>query len=212
MASPRTLVYSLGVIWYKNSEWTNWTSYVLTNIRFLWTFQELDKLGATLVVGRRTNVRWNSEDFIYHPVNVTLIARQRGRLYDKGADYFFIARNALPWHCIPDFVIARDGYDNFLVATAITNSVSVIDSTATILAVHQTDQEGNLAGGRNRADRRFNKQLIRQFLYYTGHTKLAPYATVITSNESGHTTSIVVVEKRKLKRKKNICYLCNCTR
>ena len=130
---------------------------------------------------------------------MTHVARDRGMLYYKGADYFFIAKNAFPWHSTPDFVIARDGYDNFFVAHAIRNNVSVIDATTTLLAVHQTDIEGNLAGGTNTVDRRFNKKLIGRFKYSRGHTRLAPYVTIVARDESDNTTS-VAVQKRKLKR------------
>jgi len=156
-----------------------------------------------MIVGRRTNVRWDAKDVIYLPINVTRVAWQRGALYSKGADYFFIANNAFPWNRVPDFVIARDGYDNFLVASAIRNNVSVIDATATILAVHQTDLEGNLAGAKVGKDTRFNKQLIGKFRYFKGHTKSAPYETALVNSRSDNIMT-VVVKKRLLERKRRI--------
>ena len=160
----------------------------------------MDVLGQTLIVGRRTNVKWRNNDLLHHPINVTLVARKRGVLFSHGADYFIIAKNAFPWRKIPDFVIARDGYDGFLVASAIKNNVSVVDATATILAVHQTDKEGNFAGGSNARDTLFNKKLMGYYHYTMGHTKAAPYETRIVSKEDN--TMAVVVKKRKLKRRK----------
>ena len=125
-------------------------------------FQKLDELGKALVIGRRTNVPYNNEP-LYHPRDVTETAKQKGRLFVVTAiDYFFVAMNAFPWHLIPDLVIARNGYDNFLVLTAIENNVSVIDATGTLLAVHQTDEEGNFAGRESTLEKYININLLRK--------------------------------------------------
>ena len=156
-----------------------------------------------MIVGRRTNVKWNVKDLIYLPTNVTRVAWQRGALFDRGADYFFIANNAFPWNRVPDFVIARDGYDSFLIASAIINNVSVIDATATIVAVHQTDLEGNLAGANAAKHNQFNKNLMGKFRYYMVDTTLAPYETALI-NKISDNIKTVVVKKRLLDRKQLI--------
>ena len=153
-------------------------------------------LGRTMVTGRRTNVQWLSNETMQLPDNVTLAAKKRGRLFLLEAeDYFFIANNAFPWHRVPsNLVIARPGYDNFFVATAIMNNVSVVDATNTLLAVHMTDREGNLAGSKNR-DMLFNKRLIGKFNYYRGMTSSAQYATLMTKNTTDN-KKYVFVRKR----------------
>ena len=144
-----------------------------------------------MITGRRTNVQWLSNETMQLPDNVTLAAKKRGRLFLLEAeDYFFIAMNAFPWHRVPsDLVIARPGYDNFFVATAIMNNVSVVDATNTLLAVHMTDREGNLAGSKNR-DMLFNKRLIGRFKYHRGMTSSAQYATLIARNNTDNTEYI----------------------
>jgi len=128
-------------------------------------FQKLDELGQTLVVGTRTNVYWDNNECLYFPNDVTTLARQKGKLFVVGGmDYFFVANNKFPWQHIPDLVIARNGYDNFVVVTAIENNVSVIDATSTLLAVHQTDAEGNFAGEHARQRKRVNKLLISKLV------------------------------------------------
>jgi hypothetical protein len=108
-------------------------------------------------------------------------ARTKGRLFISNAqDYFLIAGNRFPWHRIPDIVIGRPAYDNFVVAMAIRDGVSVIDATASILAVHQSDRDGNFAG-HNNSDRNANVAVIgKYFSYRRGFTSRSQYVTMVT--------------------------------
>ena len=150
-------------------------------------------LGRTLVVGRRTNVLLGNDSLLYLPENVTQAARQRGQLFDVNAeDYFFIAYNDFPWHLVADVVVGRPAYDNYLVGLAIQQNVAVVDATATLLAVHQTDQDGNMAGHKNR-DRRFNKIRIgRKFNYSTGLITSAQYVTNVVVDNVNNRTKVTV--------------------
>ena len=91
-------------------------------------------------------------------------------------DYFILAHNQFIWHKVIDIIIGRPAYDNYLVALALKNGLSVIDATETILTVHQTGKEGNKAGFRNR-DANYNYRLLRKFNRKRGHTIYAPYYT-----------------------------------
>jgi len=149
-----------------------------------------------MVIGRRTNVLLGNDSLLYLPENVTKTARQRGQLFTTDAeDYFFIAFNNFPWHLIRDVVIGRPGYDNYLVGMAIKQNVTVVDATATLLAFHQTDKEGNYAGGHMNNDGGFNRIIIGQFKYYTGLTTSAHYVTRYTIDKVCNRT-LVVVERR----------------
>ena len=150
-------------------------------------------LGRTLVVGRRTNVLLGNDSLLYLPENVTQAARQRGQLFDVNAeDYFFIAYNDFPWHLVADVVVGRPAYDNYLVGLAIQQNVAVVDATATLLAVHQTDQDGNMAGHSNR-DPRFNKIRIgRKFNYSTGLITSAQYVTNVVVYDVNNRTKVTV--------------------
>ena len=152
-------------------------------------------LGRTLVTGRRTNVLIGNQSLLYLPDHVTTIARQRGQLFGSSAeDYFFVAFNDFPWHRVADVVIGRVGYDNYLVGLAIQQSVTVVDATSTLLAFHQTDGEGNMAGHRN-DDRAFNFRRIGQFNYRSGFTTAIQYVTRFSKDKADNTAK-VVVEKR----------------
>ena len=61
-----------------------------------------------------------------------------------------------------DVVVGRPAYDNYLVALAIQQNVTVVDATDTLLAVHKTDQDGNVVGHHNK-DKAFNAICIGKF-------------------------------------------------
>jgi len=153
-----------------------------------------------MIVGRRTNVLLsNNSQPLYLPDDVTAAARQRGKLFVPNAeDYFFIALNDFPWHLVADVVVGRPAYDNYLVGLAIQQNVTVVDATRSILAVHQTDRDGDYAGHRH-DDYRFNGIRIGPFLYCTGWTTSAQYVTNVTTNEFHNLTKVTVVKRPKIR-------------
>jgi len=159
--------------------------------------QELPVFGRTLVVGRRTNMFLGNDSLLYLPEYVTIMARQHGRLFKAYAeDYFFLAHNDFPWDLMANVVVGRPGYDNYLVALAIQQNVTVIDATRTILAVHQTDNDGNWAGYEN-ADSGFNRNRIgSKFSYRKGYTTAAQYVTRFVTDRVCNGTN-VIIERRK---------------
>ena len=154
-------------------------------------------LGRTMVVGRRTNVLLdNNTHLLYQPEHVTKLARQRGRLFGADAeDYLFIAFNDFPWHRVPDVVVGRPAYDNFLVGIAIEQRVTVVDATATLLALHQTGSDGDFASRWNKDDD-VNIIRIGGFNYVIGWTTSARYETRFTVDEMSNRNK-VTVERRK---------------
>jgi len=151
-------------------------------------------------------VNWDNTKPLYIPNDVTETARNKGKLFlVKGIDYFFIARNAFPWNRIPDLVIARFGYDNFVVATALANNVSVVDATDTLLAVHQTDMEGNFAGRNNTRHTHINTDIIfnlienepRSYLH-RGYTNSAQYKTIHVGSKLNDTVTVMVIRRTKI--------------
>jgi hypothetical protein len=116
-----------------------------------------------------------------------------GELFSPNAeDYFFIAGNRFPWHQVPDVVVGRPAYDNFLVAIAIREGVSVVDATASVLAVHQSGRDANYAGHLN-SDWGVNaaavKQRYKQFEYQAGTTICSQYMTMVTTHSAAAAAS-----------------------
>ena len=154
-------------------------------------------LGHTLVIGRRTNVFIDNHTRLYLPDHVTAAARQRGPLFRENAeDYFFIAFNDFLWHLVADVVIGRPAYDNYLVGLAIRQNVTVVDATRTILALHQTGSDGNLAGHMNR-DKGFNVAVIGKFNFGSGYSSAAQYETKFSMDKDHNTTQVVVERRRR---------------
>ena len=81
--------------------------------------------GAVLVVGQRADITVQDR-VLYRPESVEKeVSALQGRLHAAcGVDYFAIARNLYPWKLVPDLVIGRPEYDNFLVRLASTHKVS----------------------------------------------------------------------------------------
>lgn len=148
----------------------------------------LGPLRRTLIVGKRTNFILNDRE-IYLPWDVDRLAKAEGRLFISDAQDYFFMTPEFPWTYVPDVVVGRPGYDNFLVATAIRKGVSVVDATRSLVALHQTDQDGNFAGhNRNNSDRDFNLRAIgKRFRYHSGHTTRSQYMTLV-DREDGTVT------------------------
>ena len=140
---------------------------------------KLAALPNQLVIGRRTNVHVDYESLtpIYrHNDLKKLVRAQNTNLFISDAEDYFVMAGAFPWHAVPDLIIGRPGYDNFLVATAITHNVSVIDASRTVLAVHQTGDDGNYAG-RHNADSDYNRLLVANYDRFKGLVSSAHYRT-----------------------------------
>ena len=100
-------------------------------------------------------------------------------------------------------VIARFGYDNFIVATAIKNNVSVVDAIQTLLAVHQTDMEGNFAGKYKTRRKLTNFMIVSKcnkngsrIYLHRGFTTAAQYKTINVVNKSDDTVTVRVVKRK----------------
>jgi len=154
-----------------------------------------------MVIGRRWNVVWENLTSVYLPEHVTAIARQYGRLHTPSAvDYFIIARNEFPWEQLPDVVIARRGYDNYLVMLAIRENVSVVDITNTLIAVHQTDSEAQ-AFGRHHTLKEYNMNVLGKFFWRYGWTSSSQFMTKTVLDRSRNADSIIIVRREATKPK-----------
>lgn len=151
----------------------------------------------SLVIGQRTNLDVKTVD-LYNLYQPTSVERSHGHLFSTDAeDYFFIKKNVYPWHLVPDIAVGRKAYDNFIVAIGIMNNVSVVDATRTMVALHQTDDDGNLAGHRN-PENNINTRAIGRFNYYKGLTSGSPYySKAYKQNNSGIMQSVIGIYHRR---------------
>ncbi|KAH3775064.1 hypothetical protein DPMN_176460 [Dreissena polymorpha] len=114
-----------------------------------------------LLVGCRTNVDNVTLEEGLHWENITRISQSRGKQFTDWAVDFFITSPSFPWNEVPEVVIRRLGYDNWLVYNSRKMKYNVIDATKTILAVHQKTLAGNNEG-RNHSNRDYNFNLLKK--------------------------------------------------
>jgi hypothetical protein len=132
---------------------------------------EFDKL---LVVGKRSNFIVDKETMINQIEELKSLGTQARLFRADAEDYFITKFNGYPWDYIPDFVVGKRGYDNWLVKEAILHGIPVIDATETLLALHQTDQDGNMAGHSSQ-NPHSNVQLAgKGYSFYMGQTVCTP--------------------------------------
>lgn len=102
-----------------------------------------------MIVGRRMDVDWKKHHKTLVNSSKFRFDKHRGNLHPGDAqDYFVVSRNAIDWTTIPDFVIGRIGYDNWLVDYVYhKQGVHLVDATKTIHVIHQSDEEGSQSQG-----------------------------------------------------------------
>lgn len=141
--------------------------------------------GTVLVVGRRTNVLNVKRKTASSFQDLANVSVKNGSLFTPwGLDYF-ITSKTFPWRDMPDVVIGRVGYDNFLVVESNKRKIAVIDATKTLLAVHQTTKKGGNFEGRKKINRDYNINLIAKIYkkvnYAMGTSSAAKYFTKYNS-------------------------------
>ncbi|XP_029644780.1 uncharacterized protein LOC115218909 isoform X2 [Octopus sinensis] len=132
-----------------------------------------------LIVGQRTNVKFTNSTYIVNSYNIRKIAESGILMRGIAIDYFITNRH-FPWNQIFDFVIGRSRYDNWLIAFANSQNMTLIDATESLTAVHQTTSDGNYAGWRH-PNKYCNVAIIKanppKFKMTWGSTVCAPYYT-----------------------------------
>ena len=124
----------------------------------------------------------------WKPRTVTHLANpQYSKLFRHDAfDYFFVTRS-YPFDKVLPLVISRGGFDTYIVAMANIWHLATIEGTNTVLALHQTDQDGNMAHKalpNNEMNMMYNRHILRKFSYKAGRAENAMYGTETTVNGS----------------------------
>ncbi|XP_061169010.1 uncharacterized protein LOC133178290 [Saccostrea echinata] len=142
---------------------------------------------TVLIIGQRTNLPNISMQAAENFDLLRNISKHRGKLFTEWAEDYFITSANYPWMEMPDVVIGRRAYDNFLVIESLKRGFIVIDATKTILAVHHTTKSGNFEN-RKKGNNDYNAVLISKYYrnkiinYTKGLTKCANYNTILLSN------------------------------
>ncbi|XP_069113165.1 uncharacterized protein [Argopecten irradians] len=133
-----------------------------------------------MIIGRRTNVLNVTPEEASSEESVSKTARKRGKLFTDYAEDYFITTADYPWGDIPEVVIGRRAYDNWLVLNARKRKHITIDATQTLLAVHQTTKAGNKEGHHSlhaELNHSLLSRLYKSLNYAAGRTSCAEYYT-----------------------------------
>ncbi|KAL3858784.1 hypothetical protein ACJMK2_009037 [Sinanodonta woodiana] len=113
-----------------------------------------------IVAGRRINIdyklTYNASDWR----NLTILSKKGHLSGPKSSDYFVTTKD-YPWKDMEEIVIGRPRVDIWIIHSSRLNNILVINSTPTILALHQTTETGNLEGA-SKPNNSYNVQLVRQ--------------------------------------------------
>ncbi|KAL3874617.1 hypothetical protein ACJMK2_037604 [Sinanodonta woodiana] len=170
-----------------------WYGYVNADILFTeelidtveYIVKHLNTTNSILLIGQRTNV----EDEVFRDVtsqtDLKYIAKTKGALFTIDAEDFFITNTAFPWENIPDVVVGRVAYDNWLVSHARCSfNSTVVDVTGTVLALHQTTKQGGNHEGSKHTNALYNVKLFKKLSikpnYLAGLTTCAEWRTYKT--------------------------------
>ncbi len=160
----------------------------------------------SLIVGRRRGIKEiniNDTNGEY----VDSIAPRLG-LYAKYAQDYFLFGNGgkFHWDRVPDFVVGRLGYDNWLVVMAQRWNITLIDGTQTIHNLHQEGKDGITSGRvlNKGKSKQLNYVAAGKFNYGGGVTTCAFWRSVHcflpTTNSNGCRISSVCLDRVKHRR------------
>ncbi|XP_069113653.1 uncharacterized protein [Argopecten irradians] len=147
---------------------------------------QIPKGKPMMIIGRRTNVPDVTSAEAVSGDKVQKTAKVRGKIFTVWAEDYFITSANYPWKDIPEVVIGRRAYDNWLVSNARKQKHVTIDATDTLVALHQTTKAGNQEGFK--ADNpEYNHNLLRRMYrhlhYAAGLTSCADYYTRYRDNK-----------------------------
>ncbi len=157
----------------------------------------------SLIVGRRRGIKEiNINDTSAEYVDSIASSL---KLYTKyGQDYFFFGDGGkFHWDRVPDFVVGRLGYDNWLVVMAQRWNITLIDGTNTLHNLHLEGKDGVSSGrvlnkGRSKV---LNYEAAGKFNYGGGVTTCAFWRSVncslVTSNVTERRISSVCLDRVK---------------
>ena len=191
-------------IGYMNADIIFDSNLVLTLRAIKETRDRMELKRRILLVGRRINIEMAISFSNDHPDSFNTSTsidsyvsrlKSRGKLFGNNAeDFFIVTPGTFVWKEIPEFVIGRPGYDNWLVDYMYhrANSSDLIDVTSTVPAIHQTGKDGNGAGHKmKKPDRSWNRDRGNK-QYDHGRISFARWMT-----SWGKANNSVILRRRK---------------
>jgi hypothetical protein len=128
------------------------------------------------ITGKRRNTLLK---YIAFDEDLSLLSSISEFQYDESyaLDYFIFAWGTFPWQDVPDFVVGKPGFDNWLAIKAINMNLLTVDATMTVPAIHQVLHHTNTEDGWKNNDVCMNRELVDPLIYNKGRTFCLRYFT-----------------------------------
>jgi len=111
------------------------------------------ELTSYLAIGQRTDLQVDKEISFENKIAVSQLNTQReqqGHLDSVVCkDYFLFSKDL--FRTIPEFLVGRGNWDNWMVASTKSSGVPVVDVTEVLTAIHQRHPHSHVTGGRKNA-------------------------------------------------------------
>ncbi|ELT94873.1 hypothetical protein CAPTEDRAFT_205375 [Capitella teleta] len=124
---------------------------------------------SVMVVGQRNNVNYheissNDVEF-WQPAKIQKYMCQYGKQEGPlSLDYFITSPYGFPWSTIPDLVVGRERYDNYLLLMSIYLLITTVDGTNSIDNLHLKGRDKTLTHfDLDVKDKKFNEDAILNF-------------------------------------------------
>ncbi|CAG2250853.1 unnamed protein product [Mytilus edulis] len=179
--------YKASIIGYVNAD-ILFTSSLKQTLEFI---NKYDKIIGThfMLTGKRINIEDLTTDEASSVSSLIRASKDRGTLFRTDAEDYFFTNRFFPWNSLPDLVIGRPAYDNFLLLFAKMSNFTTVDLTQTVDAIHQTVDTGYLQEKWNstKSESVYNRFIIsqkyRNVNYHAGQINCLAFETRRESNE-----------------------------
>lgn len=136
---------------------------------------------TVLVVGQRTDISLVKMKDSNDVTNVITSGKTKGKLHHPNAVDYFITTQDFPFYDLPDVVIGRPAYDNYVIKHARAHRVSVIDATDSNPAIHQSTRAGDFEGHTHK-NNDYNLNLLKSDHYISGEITCSNFKTKCINN------------------------------
>ncbi len=142
----------------------------------------------SLIIGRRRDA---NEEYLPDKPTADYVDRA-GPSHElhspSGVDYFVVSnKSGYHWDRVPDFVVGRIKYDNWIVAKSLEWNVTVVDVTATVTDIHQVGKDGiksRFTANEGRTKYLNNELIAKRFNARHGYIDCASWTTENSLNKT----------------------------
>ncbi len=174
-------------------------SLILTLLQLSCSHYDVIHDRVSLIVGRRRNIDERHVGSDVSGMAVDRKGKSMRQFHGLAQDYFIVSRHSgFCWENVPDFVVGRYGYDNWLITMAQQWNVTLVDASATITVLHQVGKDGFKSGSTQNhgSNARLNTNLIPGFRFGGSDLRCSPWRTWPVPPSGRHSDSLCGMDGR----------------